>query len=113
MKLRRRIIHTSFHFSADFLAYYKGEKLVKLVVEGYSLPINGEVDVETFKSLLRMIRTKEKAVRNVWEGKPERTYKSVERTEAIVVKAESRSIWMATESTLSFTDWRFENFPKW
>jgi hypothetical protein len=29
------------------------------------------------------------------------------------VKAESRSIWMATESTMAFSDWRFENFPKW
>lgn len=113
MKLRRRIIHTSFHFNADFLAYYNGEKLVKLVVEGVSLPINGEVDVETFKSLLRMVRAKEKTVRNVWEGKPERIYKSVEHTEAIVVKAESRSIWMATGSTMCFNDWRYENFPKW
>ena len=59
MKTRRHIVHTSFQFNADFLAYYCGDRLVSLVVEGDSLPINGEVDAATFKRLLRAIREKE------------------------------------------------------
>lgn len=69
MKTRRHIIHTSFQFDADFLAYYEGEKLVALVVEGEALPVNGRVDAETFKTLLRAVRAKEAQCRNLWAGK--------------------------------------------
>ena len=60
MKIRRHIVHTSFQLDADFLAYYCGDKLVSLVVEGASLRVNGEVDAATFKRLLRKVLEFEK-----------------------------------------------------
>jgi hypothetical protein len=60
MKTRRHIVHTSFQLDADFLAYYCGEKLVSLVVEGTSLRVNGEVDAATFNRLLRKVLEFEK-----------------------------------------------------
>ena len=69
MKIRRHIVHTSFQLDADFLAYYCGDKLVSLVVEGASLPVNGEVDAATFKRLLAKVRAKEKTCRDLWAGK--------------------------------------------
>lgn len=69
MKTRRHIVHTSFQFDADFLAYYEGERLAALVVEGEALPINGKVDAETFKTLLRAVKAKEAQCRNLWAGK--------------------------------------------
>lgn len=75
MKTRRHIVHTSFQFDADFLAYYDGEKLVALVVEGEALPVNGKVDVETFKKLLRAVKAKEAKCRNLWAHKRVPTYR--------------------------------------
>ncbi len=72
---RRHIVHTSFKFDADFLAYYCGDKLVALVVEGEALPVNGKVDAATFKALLREIRVKEKACKDLWAGKRVPTYR--------------------------------------
>lgn len=60
MKTRRHIVHTSFQLDADFLAYYCGEKLVALVVEGASLRVNGKVDAATFKRLLAKVLEFEK-----------------------------------------------------
>lgn len=69
MKIRRHIVYTSINYSADFLAYYDGKKLVALVVEGRNLSVNGKVDVETFKALLRMVKEAEAKRRDPWEGK--------------------------------------------
>lgn len=60
MKIRRHIVHTSFQLDADFLAYYCGEKLISLVVEGASLRVNGEVDAATFNRLLQKVLEFEK-----------------------------------------------------
>ena len=74
MKTRRHIVHTSFQLDADFLAYYCGDKLVSLVVEGSSLPVNGEVDAATFKKLLRAVKAKEAKCRDLWAHKRVPTY---------------------------------------
>lgn len=74
MKVRRHIVYTSINYSADFLAYYDGKKLVALVVEGSNLSINGKVDAETFKALLRMVKEAEAKCRDPWAGKRVPTY---------------------------------------
>lgn len=56
--LRRRIIYTSFHAEADFLAYYdKMGNFVSLVVNMPKHDFhNEEVDAETFRILLNKVK---------------------------------------------------------
>lgn len=75
MKTRRHIVHTSFQMEADFLAYYRGDKLIALVVEGSDLPVNGQVNAATFKALLKAVRAKEKTFPDLWKNKRVPTYR--------------------------------------
>lgn len=95
MKTRRHIVHTSFQFNADFLAYYEGEKLVSLVVEGDFLPINGKVDVATFKTLLRAVKAKEAECRDLWAHKRVPTYREATNgrpSDAVLPHANMREV---------------------
>ena len=58
--MHRTIIYTSFLFDADFLAYYKGKKLVALCVEGSAVSVKGKVDEQTFCDELKEIYRREK-----------------------------------------------------
>ena len=89
MKIRRHIVYTSINYSADFLAYYDGKKLVALVVEGRNLSINGKVDAETFKALLRMVKEAEAKRRDPWEGK--RVGRS---SDAVLPRANMRDVFV-------------------
>lgn len=97
MKIRRHIVYTSINYSADFLAYYDGKKLVALVVEGRNLSINGKVDAETFKTLLRMVKEAEAERRDPWEGKRVATYRDPScgrSSEAVLPRANMRDVFV-------------------
>lgn len=98
MKTRRHIVHTSFQLEADFLAYYCGEKLVSLVVEGASLPVNGEVDAATFKRLLQKVLEFEKNAPRAYRVKrdPEATQRRKEAarpSDAVLPYANMREVF--------------------
>lgn len=96
MKIRRHIVHTSFQFDADFLAYYEGEKLVALVVDGCDLPVNGKVDVETFRKLLRAVKAKEAKCRDLWADKPVPAYREATNdrpSDAVLPHANMREVF--------------------
>lgn len=74
--LRRRVIYTSFHTEADFLAYYdKMGKFVSLVVDipgkGYN---HAEVDHETFFTLLDKVKTFDDAFPALYKNAKSRTF---------------------------------------
>lgn len=109
MKTRRHIVHTSFKFDADFLAYYCGEKLVALVVEGEALPVNGRVNAATFKELLLMIRTKEKACPDLWAGKrvhPYRESTGGRPSDAVLPHANMREVFTTAYGHYERRWWR-------
>lgn len=96
MKIRRHIVYTSFNYSADFLAYYDGKKLVALVVEGDNLSVSGKVDAETFKTLLRMVKEAEAKCRDPWAGKRVATYREPScgySSEAVLPRANMREVF--------------------
>ena len=58
MANRKNLVHVSFIFSANFMTYnIKG--VTVYMVEGASLPVNGEVSKEEFYTLLDDIKEKE------------------------------------------------------
>lgn len=74
--LRRRIIYTSFHAEADFLAYYdKMGNFVSLVVD---MPNQGfdheEVDKETFFILLDKVKTYDDSFPELYKNIKPRTF---------------------------------------
>lgn len=97
MKIRRHVVHTSFQLEADFLAYYCGDKLVSLVVEGASLRVNGEVDAATFNRLLRKVLEFEKNAPRAYRIKrdPEATQRRKEAArphDAVLPRANMREV---------------------
>ena len=97
MKNRRHIVHTSFQLEADFLAYYRGDKLVALVVEGSDLPVNGQVNAATFKALLKAVRAKEKTFPDLWKNKqvPTHSERADLPHDAVLPQANMRDVMIA------------------
>lgn len=111
MKTRRHIVHTSFQLDADFLAYYCGEKLVSLVVEGSSLRVNGEVDAATFNRLLQKVLEFEKNAPRAYRIKrnPEATTRRKEAarpSDAVLPHANMREVLITAYGHYERRWWR-------
>lgn len=77
MASRRNLVHVSFIFSANFMTYnIKGATVY--MVEGESLPVNGEVSKEEFYDLLDAVKEKE-----IQKGTKHKVSKRVQKVERV------------------------------
>lgn len=118
MANRKNLVHVSFIFSANFMTYNVNGGVVYMV-EGASLPVNGEVSKEEFYDLLDAIKekeiqkgTKHKASKKAQKVERERTYHEKQLDDLAEVHRACAKI-KKTDYVMTRSEYEYNYFGNW
>ena len=118
MASHRNLVHVSFIFSANFMTYNVNGATVYMV-EGASLPVNGEVSKEEFYDLLDAIKekeiqkgTKHKVSKKAQKVERERTYHEKQLDDLAEVHRACAKI-KKTDYIMTRSEYEYNYFGNW